>query len=119
MCSAFWGRNVIDKSIRIIAVRIVVLHSHFHRHIIDHAFTVNDLLIKWCRTPVQVRNEFFDPALVVECSFFWFFLTVIPEHDLQTFCQEGHLTESLFQDIKIKDRCLENGIVRQECDFCT
>ena len=119
MCSTFRSRNVIDKSIRIVTVRIVVLHSHFDRHIIYHTFTVNDLLIKRCRTAVQVSNEFFDSAFVVECSFFRLFLTVVLQYDFQSFCQECHLAESLFQNIKIKDRCLKNGIIRQECYFCT
>ena len=119
MCSTFRSRNIIYKAISIIAVRIVVLHSHFYRHIIYHTFTVNDLLIKRCRTAVQVSNEFFDSTFVVERSLFWFFLTVILQYDLQTLCQECHLTESLFQNIKIKDRCLKNGIIRQECYFCT
>ena len=44
----------------------------------------------------------------------FFFPALIRQTDLQTFCQERHLTESLFQGIKIKYGFFKDLFIRQE-----
>ena len=87
MRAAFRRIDVVDKSIDILIKGIVVLDRYFHHHGILQPFAVNDLLIERRFSAVQVRDEFLDPAFVVECVFSFFF-PVIPQDDLQVLCQE-------------------------------
>lgn len=65
-----------------------------------------------CLAFIQIRHEFFDSALVMKCFFDQFFLTFIPQHDLQSAGQKCHLTETLFEHIIIKYGLLKDFRIR-------
>ena len=46
MSTALRGGDVIYKSISILIIGIVVLHGHFHSHIVHRSLTVDDIFIE-------------------------------------------------------------------------
>src|SRR5262245_36157653 len=61
-------------------------------------------------------NERYDPALILEYLLFDRFLPLILERDFKPFVQKGELPQSLRQHVETEVECLENLLVRLECD---
>ena len=96
MGSSLRSGDIIYESIRVVAVRIVVLHGHFHVYIILFPFAVNDLVVQRRLAFIQVCDKFLDSTLIMEGLLPDLFLTHIPQDDLKALCQKCHLAESLF-----------------------
>ena len=119
MCSAFRCRNIIYKPIRIICKGIVVLHCYLHDHVIFCSLTVNNILVKRCLALIQIFDKFFDTSLVMERIFLPIFFPEIFQTDLKTLGKKCHFTETLFQNIILKNRIFKNRVIWKEGYFCS
>ncbi len=115
MGSALRRCNIVHESIRIVTVRIIMLHRHLDRYIVDHSLTVDNILVESRLAPIQVRHELLNAAFIVKCLFNSAVVRpVVPQHDFKSSGQKCHLPETLFQHIVIKHRIFKNRVVRQE-----
>ena len=119
MCTTFRCIDIIYKAIAVLCVGIIVLHGNLNHNAIFFTFTVNDLWIQCFFTSVEISNKFPDTTFIVEDFFFFLVCSGISQNDTQTFCQERHLTKTLFQNIVIINSFFEDFFIRQECYFCS
>ena len=96
-----------------------MLHGNLNHDTIFFTFTVNDLWIQCFFTSVEISNKFPDTTFIVEDFFFFLVCSGISQNDTQTFCQERHLTKTLFQNIVIINSFFEDFFIRQEGYFCS
>ena len=73
MSSSFRRINVIDKGINIFRIGVVMLHSDFNKNFLFFSFTIDYIRIQSFLPFVQIRNEFLDTALIVECLLYRLF----------------------------------------------
>ena len=119
MCTTFRCVDIIYKAIAVLCVGIIVLHGYFNHNAIFFTFTVNDLWIQCFFTSVEISNKFPDTTFIVEDFFFFLVCSGISQNDTQTFCQERHLTKTLFQNIVIINCFFKDFFIRQECYLCS
>ena len=119
MCTTFRCIDIIYKAIAVLCVGIIVLHGNLNHDTIFFTFTVNDLWIQCFFTSVEISNKFPDTTFIVEDFFFFLVCSGISQNDTQTFCQERHLTKTLFQNIVIINSFFEDFFIRQEGYFCS
>ena len=118
MCTTF-RCIIIYKAIAVLCVGIIVLHGNLNHDTIFFTFTVNDLWIQCFFTSVEISNKFPDTTFIVEDFFFFLVCSGISQNDTQTFCQERHLTKTLFQNIVIINSFFKDFFIRQECYLCS
>ena len=119
MCTTFRCIDIIYKAIAVLCVGIIVLHGNLNHDTIFFTFTVNDLWIQCFFTSVEISNKFPDTTFIVEDFFFFLVCSGISQNDTQTFCQERHLTKTLFQNIIIINCFFKDFFIRQECYLCS
>ena len=81
MGPALRRRNVVYKTVCVVAVRIIMLHRNLDVYVVFLSLTINDLIIKSRLTLIQVRHEFFDSALVMNLFDQFLFSTLISKTD--------------------------------------
>ena len=96
-----------------------MLHGNLYRYSVYLSLAVNDLRVERFFTSVKVSYEFADTTLVMENFLSFHSFSGIFETDLQTFCQECHLSQTLFQDIIVVYSFFENIFIRQEYNCCS
>ena len=119
MCTTFRCIDIIYKAIAVFCIGIIVLHGYLNHDTIFFTFTVNDLWIQCFFTSVEISNKFPDTTFIVEDFFFFLVCSGISQNDTQTFCQERHLTKTLFQNIVIINSFFKDFFIRQECYLCS
>ena len=119
MSSTFRSCNIVYKAIRIITVRIIVLHSYFYTYTIFHSLTINDLVIQRCFALIQICDKFFDSTFIVKCALNRFFFSIISQNDAKSLCQKCHFPKSLFQHTVIKNKFFKDFSIRFKTYFCS
>ena len=119
MGTTFRCIDIIYKAIAVLCVGIIVLHGNLNHDTIFFTFTVNDLWIQCFFTSVEISNKFPDTTFIVEDFFFFLVCSGIFQNDTQTFCQERHLTKTLFQNIVIINSFFKDFLIRQERYLCS
>ena len=79
-----------------------------------HALAVDDIRVKRCLSLIQVLNKLPDSALIMERPLLRRILSLVRERNAKPLCQECNLSKSLLERVKIKDRCLEDLLVRKK-----
>ena len=96
MCTALRRRDVVDKAVAALRIRIIMLHRHLNVNTVSGSLTVNDVLIQRSLALVQILYELADASLIVEDLLHRFFLiSLIPKHNANIFRQECHLPQAL------------------------
>ena len=94
MRTAFRRDNVIDEAVGALRKGIVVLESNLHIYIILLALTVDHAVVQSGFALIQISDKLLDTTLVMENLLFLLF-PFISQDDLQVFCQESCLAQTL------------------------
>ena len=96
MCTALRRRDVIDKAVAALRIRIIMLHRHLDIHTVSGSLTVNDILIQRSLALIQILYELANASLIVEDLLYRFLrISLIPKHNADIFRQECHLPQAL------------------------
>ena len=68
MCTALRRRDVVDKAVAALRIRIIMLHRHLDIHTVSGPLTVNDILIQRSLALIQVLYELADASSKISLS---------------------------------------------------
>src|SRR5579885_806268 len=107
--------DIICKGENIFRVAVIVLERKLHVHVFLVGFGKDRRGMESFLVPVQVFDEFGDPALITKFSFL--VVPLIFQDNCESFIQKREFTEPLRQRVVIKLDGTEDGTVRKESDF--
>ena len=111
--------NIIYKSIAVLCIRVIVLHGNLYRHTVLLSFAVNDFRVKRFLASVQIAYKFTDTTFIMENFLSFHSFSGIFKRNLQSLCQECHLSQTLFQNVIIIYCFLKYFFIRKEDNCCS
>src|ERR1700730_816317 len=112
MCAAIDGVDGIGEGEDVFAVGVVVLKSDFDFNVALLAFHEDRRIVEGALAAVEVLDEFSNTT--GKTKFSGFFRAFVGERDLETFVEEGVLTQACGEGIVAEDGLFENAGIRME-----
>src|SRR5579862_4555394 len=122
MRAAVDGVDVVGEAEDGFGVAVVVLQSDFHSHAASLGFHVDGLVVQHLLAPVEVLDEFGDPAVVFEFGVlglagFRVGGTLVGQRDNQALVQKGQFAQPLGERVVVVFGRREDAAVRQKVNL--